>query len=93
MKSGNDLTGTNPDINSNITPSKDYDDDDFEDESEDNEDDEDDDEDDVVVVGGKRYSVVDDEEDNFNSGQYERARRQRELEEVKAAMKRENSAR
>ena len=52
------------------------------------------------MVAGETYSVYDEdadeeeEEDSKNdSGNYERARRQREMEEVKAAMYRENSAR
>ena len=51
------------------------------------------------MVAGETYSVYDEDdaeelEDSKNdSGNYERARRQREMEEVKAAMYRENSAR
>ena len=51
------------------------------------------------MVAGETYSVYDEDdaeelEDSKNdSGNYERARRQREMEEVKAAMFRENSAR
>ena len=66
----------------------DYDDDDFEEDDSENAEDEDD----LVVVAGETYSVYDEDdaeelEDSKNdSGNYERARRQREMEEVKAAM-------
>ena len=80
---------------------EDYDDDDFESEDEEDEGDEDEDED-LVVVAGKPYPVVDDDADDAHEGKmrngdghggnYEKARRQREISEVKAAMIRENSA-